>query len=70
MQCNPRMVSQEIGIAALPDRRVCDQTIRNRSHEQGLRSRVRVEVPIMLVAHRQARLQYAYAHRNWTQDNG
>lgn len=48
---------------------VSDQTIRNRLHEDGQRSRVRAIRPKLTAAHRAARLRYAREHSNWTMDN-
>ena len=48
---------------------VSDQTIRNRLHEYGQRSRVRAIRPKLTAALRAARLRYAREHSNWTMDN-
>lgn len=45
---------------------ICEQTIRNRLREVGLRSCSRVQVPRLTLGHRQARLQFAQDHINWT----
>lgn len=49
--------------------RVSDQTIRNRLHEDGQRSRMRVIRLKLTRAHRAARLRFAREHLNWTMDN-
>lgn len=49
--------------------RVSDQTIRNRLHENGQRSRVRAIRLKLTRAHRAARLRYARDHLEWTMDN-
>lgn len=47
-------------------RHVCEQTIRNRLREAGLRPRVRAQVPRLTLVHRQVRYQFARDHINWT----
>lgn len=42
------------------------QTVRNRLHESGLRSRAPNVVPVLTLRHRQARLQFAREHVDWT----
>lgn len=49
--------------------RVSDQTIRNRLHEDGQRSRARVIQLKLTRAHRAARLRFAREHADWTMDN-
>lgn len=49
--------------------RVSDQTIRNRLHEDGQRSRMRVIRIKLTRAHRAARLRFAREHLDWTMDN-
>lgn len=49
--------------------RVSDQTIRNRLHENGQRSRRRVVRLKLTRRHRAARLRFARDHSNWTMDN-
>lgn len=49
--------------------RVSEQTIRNRLHEDGQRSRMRVIRLKLTRAHRAARLRFAREHLNWTIDN-
>lgn len=50
-------------------RQVSDQTIRNRLHEDGQRSRLRVVRLKLTRAHRAARLRFAREHLDWTMDN-
>lgn len=49
--------------------RVSDQTIRNRLHEDGQRSRIRVVRIKLTRAHRAARLRFAREYLDWTMDN-
>lgn len=49
--------------------RVSDQTIRNRLHEDGQRSRTRAVRLKLTRAHRAARLRFARDHSDWTLDN-
>lgn len=49
--------------------RVSDQTIRNRLHEDGQRSRMRAVRIKLTRAHRAARLRFAREYLNWTMDN-
>jgi len=63
---NPVIIARQIANDILPYRRISDQTIRNRLHERNFSSRVRAQVPMLSVAHRRNRLQYARSHQNWT----
>lgn len=49
--------------------RIGDQTIRNRLHKDGQRSRFRVIRLKLTRAHRAARLRFAREHVKWTMDN-
>lgn len=46
--------------------RVSGQTVRNRLHSSGLRSRVRCRVPALTAEHKRRRMQWALAHRHWS----
>lgn len=63
---NPVTTARRIAEAVMPDRQISDQTVRNRLHEAGQRSRNRCRVPILNIGHRRARLEYARAHVCWT----
>lgn len=45
--------------------RVCNQTVRNRLHEDGMHARRPATGPILTPAHRRARLEFARDHENW-----
>ncbi|EFN64934.1 hypothetical protein EAG_00121, partial [Camponotus floridanus] len=62
---NPSRIARVIANTVLPHRQISAQTIRRRLHEGNLRSRARARVPMLSVAHRRARLQYARTHQNW-----
>ncbi len=46
-------------------RRIGDQTVRNRLHENGLHSRRPARGPILTREHRRARLDFAQDHQHW-----
>lgn len=48
------------------NRRVSDQTIRNRLHASGLRAHNPADCPRLTNSHRRARLCWAQRHRHWT----
>ncbi len=45
--------------------RVCNQTVRNRLHEDGMHARRLATGPILTPAHWRARLEFARDHGNW-----
>lgn len=49
-------------------RRISTQTVRNRLHESGMRSRVRAVRPQLTRAHRRARLNFCRNHLNWNME--
>ena len=67
VEVNPVTTARRIGDAVLPGRQISDQTLRNRLHEVGLRSRSRARVPSLTITHRRARLEYARGHIEWTE---
>lgn len=64
--CNPTRNARQIANEVFPQRRISNSTIRRRLRERGFRSRARARVPMLSMAHRRARLQYARIHLNWT----
>lgn len=50
-------------------RNISQSTVRNRLRESGLRARTAARGPMLTVAHRRARLQYARDHVNWSMRN-
>ena len=54
--------------AAIPgQRRISDQTVRNRLHEAGIRARRPVKAVVLTRRHHQFRLQWVRTHKVWPQ---
>ena len=57
-----RELRNEFGVTYVT---ISDQTIRNRLHEAGLRSRIPARTPQLTPQHRAARLEFAREHQTW-----
>jgi transposase len=62
---HPFAQSNALKRAWLPNRRICDRTVRNRLKAAGLRARRPVRRPLLTPAHKAARLQWCRDRRNW-----